>query len=144
MSVPRDPFVATAFEMLIGGLILLIIGLAVTNPGDLDPSTYSARSIFGLWYLILFGSILGYSAYVWLLANAPIGQVSTYAYVNPVIAIALGVIVLDEDVTLQVVLGALLILASVAIVIRREAAPEVPIEGQGYAGGAAPVPQEPD
>ncbi len=144
MRVPRDPFVATAYEMLIGGVILLIIGLAFADPADLDPSTYSARSIFGLWYLILFGSILGYSAYVWLLANAPIGQVSTYAYVNPVVAIALGVIVLGEDITPRVVLGALLILAAVALVIRRESAPEVPIEGQGYASGAAPVPQEPD
>ena len=120
LRVPRDAFVATGFEMLIGGVVLFAIGLATAKPHELDPSTWSTRSIFGLWYLILFGSILGYSAYVWLLANAPIGQVSTYAYVNPVIAIALGVIVLGEDLTLRIVAGAVLVLASVALVVRRE------------------------
>jgi drug/metabolite transporter (DMT)-like permease len=140
LQLPADPFVATAFQMLIGGVVLLAIGLAVTSPHDLDPSTFSARSWLGLVYLILFGSILGYSAYVWLLANAPIGLVATYAYVNPVIAIALGVIVLDENVTLRIVAGAVLVLAAVALVIRREAEPELAIEGEGFAGAATPVP----
>ena len=106
--------------MLAGGVVLTAIGLIAASPGELDPSGWSARSIFGLVYLIVFGSLLGFSAYVWLLANAPITKVSTYAYVNPVIAIALGVIVLDESVTLRIVAGALLILVSVAIVLRRE------------------------
>lgn len=139
LRLPRDAFVATAFQMLIGGVVLLSIGLAVTSPHDLDPATFSARSWFGLAYLILFGSILGYSAYVWLLANAPIGLVATYAYVNPVIAIALGVIVLGEDITLRIVIGALLVLAAVALVIKRESEPELAIEGEGFAGAAAPV-----
>jgi len=82
---------------------------------------------------------------VWLLANAPIAKVSTYAYVNPVVAIALGVIVLDESLTLRIVAGALLILAAVAIVLRREARTAVPLEpGQvvgpnGDAGQLAPA-----
>jgi drug/metabolite transporter (DMT)-like permease len=121
IPVPRNALVATGYEMLAGGLVLLVVGLAVTSPSELDPSTWSSRSVFGLAYLILFGSIIGYSAYAWLLANAPLSQVSTYAYVNPVVAIALGVIVLDETLTLRVVAGALLILVSVAIVLRREA-----------------------
>ena len=100
--------------------MLLAIGLATTSPSDLDPSTWSERSLLGLVYLILVGSVVGYTAYAWLLGNAPLGLVQTYAYVNPVVAIALGVIVLDEAVTLRVVLGALLILAAVAIVVRRE------------------------
>lgn len=122
LPLPRDAFVATAYEMLAGGLVLLAIGLLVYSPGELDPGGYSGRSIFGLVYLIFLGSIVGYSAYVWLLANAPIGQVATYAYVNPVVAIALGAIVLDESITLRIVIGALLILFAVAIVIRRESA----------------------
>jgi drug/metabolite transporter (DMT)-like permease len=121
IPVPRNALVATGYEMLAGGLVLLVVGLAAASPSELDPSGWSGRSIFGLVYLIVLGSLVGYSAYAWLLANAPITQVSTYAYVNPVVAIALGVIVLDESLTLRVVGGALLILVSVAIVLRREA-----------------------
>ena len=145
IPVPRDALVATGYEMLVGGLVLLAIGLAVYSPSELDPGRWSGRSIFGLCYLIVFGSLLGYSAYVWLLANAPIAKVSTYAYVNPVVAIALGVIVLDESLTLRIVAGALLILAAVAIVLRREARTAVPLEpGQvvgpnGDAGQLAPA-----
>jgi drug/metabolite transporter (DMT)-like permease len=145
IPVPRHALVATGYEMLVGGLVLLAIGLAVYSPSELDPGRWSGRSIFGLSYLIVFGSLLGYSAYVWLLANAPIAKVSTYAYVNPVVAIALGVIVLDESLTLRIVAGALLILAAVAIVLRREARTAVPLEpGQvvgpnGDAGQLAPA-----
>jgi drug/metabolite transporter (DMT)-like permease len=120
IPVPRDALVATGYEMLCGGVVLLVIGVFAYSPSELDPANWSSRSILGLVYLITFGSLLGYSAYVWLLANAPIAKVSTYAYVNPVIAIALGVIVLDETVTLRIVVGALLILAAVAVVLQRE------------------------
>jgi drug/metabolite transporter (DMT)-like permease len=140
LRVPRDAFVATAYEMLIGGVFLLAIGIAVASPHDLNPATYSARSLFGLAYLIVFGSIVGYSAYAWLLANAPIGQVSTYAYVNPVIAIALGAIVLGESITFRIVAGALLVLAAVALVVRRESRAEAAAEGSGFAGASSPGP----
>src|SRR5436309_15352885 len=110
--------------------------LIAYSPHQLNPAHYSARSFFGLAYLIVVGSLVGYSAYAWLLANAPIGQVSTYAYVNPVVAIALGALVLGEAITWRIVAGALLVLASVAIVVRREAS-EVAAEGEGFAGAAA-------
>jgi drug/metabolite transporter (DMT)-like permease len=128
MPVPHDALVATGYEMLAGGVLLTAIGLVAYSPSELDPGRWSGRSIFGLVYLIVFGSLLGYSAYVWLLANAPIAKVSTYAYVNPVVAIALGVIVLDESLSLRIIAGALLILASVAIVLRRESAAVAPLE----------------
>jgi drug/metabolite transporter (DMT)-like permease len=140
LRVPKDAFVATGFEMLIGGLVLLVIGLVFASPHELNPATYSARSLFGLAYLIAFGSIVGYSAYAWLLGNAPIGQVSTYAYVNPVIAIALGALILGEDITLRIISGAVLILAAVALVIRRESRAEVAAEGSGFSGAATPGP----
>jgi drug/metabolite transporter (DMT)-like permease len=123
ISVPRNALVASGWETLLGGLVLLAVGAATTKPGELDPSSWSARSILGLVYLIVVGSVVGYTAYAWLLGNAPLGQVSTYAYVNPVVAIALGVIVLHEQLTLREVAGALLILAAVAIVVRRESDP---------------------
>jgi drug/metabolite transporter (DMT)-like permease len=139
MPVPRDAMVATAYETFVGGLVLTVIGLASTSPSDLDPSRWSTRSILGLVYLILVGSVVGYTAYAWLLGNAPLGQVSTYAYVNPVVAIALGVLVLDEKLTLRVVLGALLILAAVAIVVRRESEPREVVRPDGHAAELAPA-----
>ena len=138
LAVPRDALVATAYEMLAGGAVLLVIGLLAADPSELDPAGYSARSIFGLAYLVLLGSIVGYSAYAWLLANAPIGQVSTYAYVNPVVAIALGAIVLDEAITVRIVAGALLILLAVAVVIRRESAAAT--ARRGRPAGREPAP----
>jgi drug/metabolite transporter (DMT)-like permease len=139
ISVPRDALVASGYETLIGGLVLTVIGLATTSSADLDPSGWSARSILGLVYLITMGSVVGYTAYAWLLGNAPLGQVSTYAYVNPVVAIALGVIVLDENLTLRVVAGALLILAAVAIVVKRESEPRELVGPDGHAGELAPA-----
>jgi drug/metabolite transporter (DMT)-like permease len=117
LPLPEDVFAATSLEMLAGGAILLPIGLATTSP---HPSEFSARSIFGWVYLVTFGSLVGYTAYVWLLDNAPLGTVATYAYVNPVVAIALGAIVLGESLTWTIVVGAVLVLACVALVIRQE------------------------
>ena len=118
--------------MLAGGLILLPIGLATTTPHF---SEFSARSIFGLIYLVTFGSVVGYTAYVWLLDNAPIGKVATYAYVNPVVAIALGAIVLHETLTWTIGIGAVLVLACVALVVKRESE-----SAPGFADDAQPVP----
>jgi drug/metabolite transporter (DMT)-like permease len=133
LPMPRDAFAATALEMLAGGFFLLPIGLLAT---DFDPGAWSARSILGWWYLVLFGSLVGYTAYVWLLHNAPIGKVATYAYVNPVVAIALGAIVLDEELTWRIVLGAAIVLAAVAAVVRRES---VPGEAEAAPAGAGKV-----
>jgi drug/metabolite transporter (DMT)-like permease len=121
LPLPQDPFVATTLEMLAGGALLLPIGLAFPGAESLAPSTWSWRSLVGLVYLVLIGSLVGYTAYVWLLGNLPISTVATYAYVNPVVAILLGVIVLDEGVTWQILVGAAVVLVSVALVIRSEA-----------------------
>jgi drug/metabolite transporter (DMT)-like permease len=116
LPMPRDVLAATSYEMLAGGLILLPFGLAESP----DPSSFSATSIIAFFYLVAFGSLIGFTAYIWLLANVPLGTVSTYAYVNPVVAIALGVLFLDEVVTWRIAAGALIVLASVAVVVRRE------------------------
>ncbi len=131
LPMPRDTFAATAYEMLAGGAIVLPIGLATTHPHFSD---FSARSGFGWLYLVSFGSIIGYTAYVWLLDNVPIGKVATYAYVNPVVAIALGVIVLHESLTWTIGLGAVLVLACVAVVVRRES---IPPAAEAIGAGAA-------
>ena len=94
---------------------MLVPALFTTH--GFSPSTESVAA----WiYLVIFGSIVGYTAYVWLLANAPLGTVSTYAYVNPVVAIALGVLFRGEQLTWALLVGALIVVASVAVVVRQE------------------------
>jgi drug/metabolite transporter (DMT)-like permease len=112
ISLPRDPFVSTAWQSLLGGLVVFACGLIGGEIGDVHFAEFSGRSIFGLFYLITFGSLLAFTSYAWLLQNAPISKVSTYAYVNPVVAIALGWLI-----------GAGIIVASVALVVRAEAKP---------------------
>jgi drug/metabolite transporter (DMT)-like permease len=131
LPMPRDSFAATSYEMLTGGLILLPIGLTVTHPHF---SHFSGRSIGGFFYLVTFGSVIGYTAFVWLLDNAPIGKVATYAYVNPVVAITLGAIVLRESLTWTIAAGAVLVLACVAIVVQRES---IPAEAEAVGAGTA-------
>jgi len=133
LPLPADSFAATSIEMLVGGAILLPIGLATTHPHF---GEFSGRSIFGWFYLVTFGSLVGYTAYVWLLDNAPLGTVATYAYVNPVVAIALGAIVLHESLTWTIGVGAVLVLACVALVVRTEA---IPPEAEAVGAGAADV-----
>lgn len=119
--MPDDPFAATAYEMLAGGLVMLVPSIFTVH--HFSPS---AGSLAGWAYLVTFGSVIGYTAYVWLLANAPLGLVSTYAYVNPIVAIVLGVAFRGEQLTWQLLTGAIVIVAAVALVVRREpaAAPE--------------------
>ena len=122
LPLPSDALVATAIEMLAGGMVLLPLGILFAGGESLDPASWSNRSVAGFVYLVLIGSLVGYTAYVWLLGNVAIGTVATYAYVNPVVAIMLGVVFLGEKVTWQIAIGAAIVLASVALVIRNEAA----------------------
>jgi drug/metabolite transporter (DMT)-like permease len=120
ISLPRDPLVSTAWQSLLGGLAVFACGLFGGELGDVHFAEFSGRSIFGLFYLITFGSLLAFTSYAWLLQNAPISKVSTYAYVNPVVAIALGWLILDEGITVTTFVGAGIIVGSVALVIRSE------------------------
>jgi drug/metabolite transporter (DMT)-like permease len=108
----------TAHEMWTGGAVMLVLGPLFGE--RLHLSAYSAETFLAWGYLVVFGSMVAFSAYVWLLGNAPISLVATYAYVNPVVAVALGALILDEAVTSAVVVGGAVIVASVAIVISVE------------------------
>ena len=115
LPMPADPFAATSWEMLVGGVAMLPLGI-VAAP-SFSPS---AGSIGGWIYLVTIGSVVGYTAYTWLLANAPLGLVSTYAYVNPVVAIVLGVLFRGEILTWRLATGAAIVVAAVALVVRQE------------------------
>lgn len=120
LSLPRDPLTSVGWQMLLGGIAITLVALAIGEGGDVDVEAFSARSLLALGYLVVFGSWVAYTAYAWLLQNAPISKVATYAYVNPVVAIFLGWIVLDEVVTSTTIIGATVIVASVALVVRTE------------------------
>ncbi len=122
LELPRDPLVSTGWQMLLGGLAIVAVGLALGEAPEVDPDAFSTRSVLALGYLIVFGSWVAYTAYAWLLQNAPISKVSTYAYVNPVVAIVLGFLILDEVVTPITVIGAAIIIVAVALVVRIETA----------------------
>jgi drug/metabolite transporter (DMT)-like permease len=117
LPLPRDVFVTTVYEMLFGGLILLVVGRI---SGESFTGHYSARTWLALAYLVVFGSVLAFTAYVWLLDSAPISLVATYAYVNPVVAVFLGWLVLSEHVTVPILVGGAIVVLSVAIVIASE------------------------
>jgi drug/metabolite transporter (DMT)-like permease len=105
-----------ASQMICGGCGLLVLGTLLGEPFRKDWSAITLRSTVALIYLIAIGSWLGFSAYVWLLKVSTPGKVSTYAYVNPVIAVFLGWAVLGESVTRQMLWGALVILTGVIII----------------------------
>lgn len=124
-SMPKDALVSTGYQMLLGGGALLTAGLVTGEPAAIDVASFSAASLGALAYLVVMGSLVGFTAYAWLLQNAPISKVSTYAYVNPVIAIVLGWWILSERLTPVMLAGAAIIVASTAFVVRREARPPV-------------------
>ncbi len=120
VPLPKDHFVSTAVQMIGGGVLLLIVAGAKGEFGALDIGAISTASWVGLVYLIVFGSWLAFTAYVWLLQHAPVSKVATYAYVNPVIAIFLGWFLLSETITPRIFIGAAIIVGSVAATVRQE------------------------
>jgi len=122
LRMPRDPLASTGLQMLAGGVVLTLVALVTGEGAHLDLAAYSARSLAALAYLVVFGSLVAFTAYTWLLQHAPVSQVSTYAYVNPVVAVVLGAIVLAEPITPSVLIGAAVIVAAVAFIVNREGA----------------------
>jgi drug/metabolite transporter (DMT)-like permease len=118
--LPTDPFLSTSLQMLLGGMTSIVAGLARGEAGGVDVGSFSSDSLIAFAYLVVVGSLIAFSAYVWLLQHAPISKVATYAYVNPVIAIFLGWLILSEAITASIVAGAVVVVASVATIVRKE------------------------
>lgn len=115
-KVPSSPFMAAALQMIAGGSSCLLFGLTMGEWTQFDFSFVSIRSVIALGYLILFGSIIGFSAYIWLLKVADPILVTTNTYVNPVVAVMLGWILAGEQMTTNDVLAAAIIILSVIII----------------------------
>jgi drug/metabolite transporter (DMT)-like permease len=134
LPLPGDGFVATTWEMLSAGLFLLVLGVAAGELGTMEPAAFSLESVAAWLYLAVFGSLVGFTAYAWLLRNAPISKVVTHQYVNPLVAILLGAALLGEELSLTTGIGAALIVGSVFVAVSREgrepeaAAPTAPVD----------------
>jgi drug/metabolite transporter (DMT)-like permease len=118
MDLPKArPLTAGAAMMLGGGMLLLLSA----GFGEMHPMPHvSLRAALALLYLIVFGSLLAFTAFVWLLAHMPATRVASHAYVNPIVAVALGYLVAGEPVTLRTLAGTALVLVSVFIILRKD------------------------
>ena len=115
--LPSQPGLASGMQMLAGGVLLAVAGLAAGEAGDVHLSQVSAESLLALAYLVVVGSIVAFSCFQWLLHNAPISIVSTYAYVNPVVAVLLGAAFLGEPLTMRTLVAGAAIVVSVVLIV---------------------------
>lgn len=115
--LPKQPLLGSGIEMLAAGVALIILGAATGELPRVDLGGVTPSSWIAFGYLIVFGSILAYSAYTWLLDHASSRLVGTYAFVNPLVAVALGWALLGETVTAQTLIAAALIIAAVALLV---------------------------
>ena len=117
-------------QMLCGGAMLGVLAILSGDVGRFNPATVTPESIAAVVYLVGSGALIGYTAYAWLLRVAPLPLVSTFAYVNPIVAVALGALILGESVTPRTALAGVIILVAVAIIV--------------WTRGREPVPQRPE
>ena len=134
--VPRRPLVMTAMEMLCGGTALFVVGIASGEAGDVDLVGAGWKAWTAFWYLVMFGSMLAFTAYAWLLRNARLSLTTTYAYVNPAVAVLLGALFLDERLTGRTLAASALIVAGVALVVSSRPRKDTAEEQPGPAVGA--------
>jgi drug/metabolite transporter (DMT)-like permease len=142
VDLPADPLASTGVQMLAGGGSLLVAGVLTGESARVQLSSFSTASVVALGYLILLGSVLAYTAYTWLLQNTTVSRVSTYAYVNPLVAIVLGSLLLHEPIDVYIVLGAAMIVAAVVVVIRTEARRGPAPQAATGAAEAVPIAEE--
>jgi len=115
-DLPKSSLMTTGAEMLMGSIGLFVVSILSGELNGWNPAEVSARSIYGLIYLITIGSIVGFGSYIWLLQNAPISLVSTYAYVNPIVAVLLGVWLGNEVLEPRIGVATAIIIGSVIFI----------------------------
>jgi drug/metabolite transporter (DMT)-like permease len=115
--LPRSGLLATGMEMLAGGFALVLVGSLLGEIGRTNIDAFSLRSVLAIVYLVVFGSIVAFTAYTWLLANVPVSTVGTYAYVNPIVAVALGAAFLAEPITIRTVVATVVVIGAVVAMV---------------------------
>lgn len=114
---PRRALLTTGLQMIGGGVLQGVVGLARGELSSVDVAAFSGSSLTALAYLVVFGSLIAYTSYAWLLRNTPTSLAGTYAYVNPVVAVILGAVILNEHVTRLDLLAGLVIVAAVTLIV---------------------------
>ncbi len=115
--LPRPALFSTGIQMVAGGVAFLVVAVATGETTGFELSAVSATSWFGIVYLVVVGSLIGFTTFAWLLTVAPLSRVSTYAYVNPVVAVILGSIILGEALTVRTLVASVVIVLAVALIV---------------------------
>jgi drug/metabolite transporter (DMT)-like permease len=118
VNLPSNPFVSTSMQMLGGGVSLIVAGLLKGEAAAFEFAAITRTSWMALAYLFVFGSIIAFTSYVWLMKNAAPGKVATYAYVNPVVAVLLGWVIADETLNARIGAAMLILIAAVVVITR--------------------------
>ncbi|MEO8475715.1 MAG: EamA family transporter [Actinomycetota bacterium] len=140
--LPKGPLLGSGMQQLVGGGVILAVAVLAGELSGFSVSQVTTQSWLGLVWLILAGSFVGFSCYLWLLRNVRTSLVSTYAYVNPIVAVTLGWIVLDEALNVRTLIAAVIVLASVALIVSAGGPARGPgdeVEGSVEAGIAEPA-----
>ena len=124
--LPRSPLTASGLQMLAGALLLALEAVLTGEPARFQPDRISGSSLLAIGYLVVFGSMLAFTTYAWLLRHAPLSLVGTYAYVNPIVAVALGAVFLAEPVSPRTLVASAVIVAAVAMIVTARSRSAVP------------------
>jgi drug/metabolite transporter (DMT)-like permease len=129
-ALPESPLLSASMQMLSAGVLLGIAGLATGEAADVSADSFSVKPVIAVVYLILIGSIVAFSAYAWLLKNVRISIVATYAFVNPVVAVALGTIFLSEPLRWTTITAGAAIVVAVVLIVTARGPAEKPVTGE--------------
>jgi len=137
---PAEPLTAAAIQMLMGGLWLVLTATALGEPGRFDPAVVTLPSVMSWLYLVFVGSLVGFTTFVWLMKHSTPARVSTYAYVNPIVAVFLGWLILDEPIGPRLLVASAIIIAGVAIITRQKNRQQLAVTPRQAVAATEPAP----
>jgi drug/metabolite transporter (DMT)-like permease len=129
-KLPQSPLLSASMQMLAAALFLAVAGLAAGEANDVHASSFQTKPVMAFVYLVLVGSLIAFSTYAWLLKNVRISVVSTYAFVNPVVAVALGSILLSEPIRWSTIVAGAAIVVAVVLIVTARAPKQKPVAGE--------------
>jgi drug/metabolite transporter (DMT)-like permease len=129
-ALPESPLLSASMQMLSAGVLLGITGLATGEAASVTADSFSVKPVIAVAYLVLIGSIVAFTAYAWLLKNVRISIVTTYAFVNPVVAVVLGTVFLSEPLRWTTIIAGAAIVVAVVLIVTARAAAEKPVTGE--------------